>query len=178
MNPAEIENCLGSMSVIVDSREQPSARAKKRYQQFGCPYSRQKIEYGDYTYNFTLPDGRLLWLPGDMIKPSVSIERKMDLGELSNCFTHDRARFKAEFERAILNNASIYLLVEDATWENLINGRYQTQFRPKAFLASMTAWMARYNIRPIFCKSETSGILIREILYRELKERLEGGVYG
>ena len=70
------------------------------------------------------------------------------------------------------------MLVENATWENLINGKYDTRFNPKAFLASLTAYMARYNIKPVFCKAETSGKLIKEILYRELKERLERGEYG
>lgn len=178
MERLEIEACLDSMSVFVDTREQPSVRAKRRYADFGCPWERRKLDYGDYTYNFILPNGRLLWLPSDEIKPSVSIERKMGLEELSTCFTRDRKRFEAEFERAVLNNATVYLLVENATWENLINGKYDTRFNPKAFLASLTAYMARYNIKPVFCKAETSGKLIKEILYRELKERLEHGEYG
>ena len=49
---------------------------------------------------------------------------------------------------------------------------------PEAFKASLTAWMARYNAKVIFCRQETSGTLIKEILFRELKERLERGEYG
>jgi hypothetical protein len=44
-------------------------------------------------------------------------------------------------------------------------------------MASITAWMARYDCKVIFCKQEISGALIKEILYRELKERLERGDY-
>ena len=43
---------------------------------------------------------------------------------------------------------------------------------------AVTAWLVRYNANLIFCKEETSGRLIREILYRDLKERLENGEYG
>lgn len=178
MDKLEIEDCLASISVCVDTREQPSARARRRYQDFGCPWERRKLEYGDYTYNFMLPDGRPLWLPSAKISPPVSIERKMGLEELSTCFTRDRARFKAEFERAKLENASIYLLVENASWEHILNGKYDTKLNPKAFTASITAYMARYGVKLIFCKAETSGKLIKEILYRELKERLERGDYG
>lgn len=178
MTTFEIEDCLRSIEVLTDSREQPSVRAKRRYADFGCPYRRQKLEYGDYTYNFTLPDGRPLWLPSARVVPSVSIERKMGLEELSMCFTKDRKRFAAEFDRAKENGASMYLLVENATWENLINGKYDTKLNPKAFMASLAAFMARYDLKPVFCKSETSGKLIKEILYRELKERLERGEYG
>ena len=72
----------------------------------------------------------------------------------------------------------MYLLVEDATCENLINGKYATRYNPKAYFASITAWQARYGIKTIFCKSETSGKIIKEILYRELKEKLEQGFYN
>ncbi len=47
-----------------------------------------------------------------------------------------------------------------------------------AFLASVMAFMIRYNMNLIFCKEETSGDLIKEILYRDLKERLERGEFG
>lgn len=167
MEILEIESCLNSMTVLIDTREQPSERAKKRYQSFQCSFKRQKLDFGDYSATF--------WLNNSEIQIPVAIERKMNLEELSSCFTHDRRRFKAEFERAKEAGATMYLLVENATWENLINGKYKTQYNPKAFLASITAWSVRYNIKLIFCKSETSGKLIAEILYREMKERLERG---
>ena len=59
MNHFEIDDCLKSMQIIVDSNEQPSKRAKKRYEAFECPYVRQKIDYGDYTYNFMFPNGKM-----------------------------------------------------------------------------------------------------------------------
>lgn len=177
MNNFEIDDCLKSMQIIVDSNEQPSKRAQRRYDSFGAPYRVQKIDYGDYTYNFTLPNGKNLYGTEERIYPTVSIERKADLTELSQCLCQSRDRFEREFKRAQEHGASMYLLVEDATWENLINGKYGTKFNPKAYLASMAAWISRYNIKPIFCKAETSGRLIKEILYRELKERLERGEY-
>jgi len=170
MHPAEIEACLDSMVVLVDTREQPSDRAKKRYETFGVPWKRQKLDYGDYSAEFTISNAPIM--------VNAVIERKMNLDELATCFTRDRKRFKAEFERAVLDNASVYLMVEDASWENLINGRYRSKFNPTAFLASITAWMVRYNLKVIFCKHETSGRLIKEILYREMKQELESGRYG
>lgn len=78
-----------------------------------------------------------------------------------------------EFERAANAGAKIYLLVEGASWEDAFAGKYRSKMDPKAFIASLTAWLARYNCQLLFCKSDTSGRLIREILYRETKERLE-----
>lgn len=171
MEGFEIDDCLKSMIILIDTREQPSERADKRYKSFDCPYRRQKLDFGDYSAAFILPDGSERVL-------NVAIERKMNLEELSGCLTQQRVRFKAEFERAKEANASVYLLIEDATWENLINGRYKTKFHPKAFFGSITSWIARYDLKPIFCKNETSGKIIKEVLFRELKERLERGEYG
>lgn len=188
MQRLEIEHCLETMSILVDSAEQRTERAVKRYSAFTVPYRFQKIDFGDYTYNFQLPNGSELWEIGARVFPSVTIERKMNLEELSRCFTEKRDpksadlgvrnRFEREFVRASENNASVYLLIEDGSWEKLINGKYDTLYNPKAFLASFTAWMARYGYKPIFVKKELSGKLIQEILYRELKERLERGEYG
>lgn len=171
MTVFEQENCLKSMTIIVDTREQQSDRAKKRYEAFSVPYRRQKLDFGDYSACFMMPDGNEQTI-------NAAIERKANLEELSACFTRDRRRFQNEFERAKIAEASMYLLVENASWENLMNGKYDTGFNPKAFMASMTAWIVRYDIKPVFCKSESSGKIIKEILYRELKERLERGEYG
>ena len=177
MERLQIESCLNSMIICIDNREQPSERAKRRYSAFECPYRRQTLDYADYTYSFIKPDGSEFYLPDERIKGEVVIERKMNLDELAGCFTHDRKRFEAEFERIKGSNAKVYLLVEDATWEMLINGHYRSRLNPKAFKASLTAYMARYDVSVIFCKHETSGGLIYEVLRRELKERLENGFY-
>jgi len=165
MEGYEIEEILQSMVILVDTREQPSARAEKRYKSFSAPYRRQKLDFGDYSAAYQIgEEERLL---------NVAIERKMNLEELSGCFTQSRDRFEREFERAKASGAKMYLLVENANWENLINGRYNTKYNPIAFFATICAWMARYNIIPIFCKAETSGRIINQILYRELKEVLK-----
>jgi hypothetical protein len=43
---------------------------------------------------------------------------------------------------------------------------------PQALVASLLAFLSRYNCQLIFCKPETSGKLIHDILYREMKENL------
>ena len=169
---------LKHFTVLVDTREQPSKRADKRYEAFGSPYERAKLDCGDYTYNAILPDGSTIHDPTKNVIPLVAVERKMSLDELAQCFTHDRQRFKREFERAQAHGCRIYLLCENSTWENLINGKYRSKFNPKAFIASIIAWQIRYDMQLLFCKEETSGTLIKEILYRDLKERLENGEFG
>lgn len=177
MQPIDIENTLESMVVLVDSREQPTERAKKRYKAFGIPYKRVTLSYGDYSYNAKLPSGKWIFDENETIKPLLAMERKMNLDELANCFCSGRDRFEREFKRAKENGARIFLVIENGSWEHLLNGKYRSHMNHNAFLASLAAWIIRYDLQLIFCKEEISGILIREFLYRDLKERLEKGEF-
>lgn len=168
VNPFDLNDALDSMVVLIDTREQPTMQAKRRYEQFGVPYERHKLDFGDYSAKFTLPDDKVFTLENIAV-----VERKMNLDELCMCFCQQRGRFEREFERIKAAGAKCYLLVENATWEKSYNGQYRSQMRPNSLVASILAFCARYNAVPIFCKAETSGKVIHDILYREGKEALE-----
>ena len=173
----EQREVLRSFEILIDTREQPTERSERRYKAFNAPYSRATLDYGDYTYNAVLPDRKPIHDESETVKPLCTVERKMNLDELAGCYTRSRQRFQREFERAQANGCRICLICENANWENLLNGKYRSKFHPNAFMASEIAWMIRYNANVIFCKEETSGTLIKEILYRDLKERLESGYF-
>ena len=177
MNQLEIEEALSTFRIIVDTREQATPKAIERYKSFGVPYERGTWSFGDYCGAITV-NGSSSCDTSSTIKAACVIERKMSLDELATCFTRGRDRFRREMERATINGSSIYLLVENATYEAIIHHRYRSKYHPNAFLASLAAWTVRYNFCPIFCKADTSGTLIKEILYRDMKERLERGEYG
>lgn len=167
LNPFDFSDALDSMTVVVDTREQPTSQARKRYQAIGVPIERRKLDFGDYSAFFKAGDTVL-----DLSDKAV-IERKMNLDELAMCFTSQRGRFEREFERIKASGAKCYLLVENASWEKVYNGKYRSKMHPNAMIASILAFSARYNAVPIFCTPEMSGKLIHDILYREGKERLE-----
>ena len=106
-----------------------------------------------------------------------AIERKMNLDELAGCFTHDRERFEREFQRASDAGAKMVLIVENASYENLLNHKYRSKFHPEAFIASLVAWEIRYGFHVVMCKEETTPKIIYEWCKRDLKERLERGDY-
>ena len=177
MDHFEIKEILDTFRIIADTREQDTADARKRYAAFGVPVIRATLDYGDYAGQVTLPSGDLLDT-SSRLKPRCVVERKMSLDELAGNLTRGRARFEREFNRALGADARVFLLVEGATWESLLNHRYRSRFSVNAFKASLVAFMIRYNITPVFCKAPTSAELIREILYRDIKERLERGEFG
>lgn len=177
MDTFELNDVLASFSIIVDRREQNTPRLKERCESFGVPWNRSTLNYGDYAANVII-NGIPVYDVAKTVFPRTVIERKYSLDELAMCFTRGRDRFRREFERASANSAKIYLLVENASWEAIINHRYRSRYNERAFLASITAWCVRYGAVPIFCKHTTSGALIKELLYRDIKERLERGEYG
>lgn len=169
MTHFELDRCLESMVLLVDTREQPTERLRRRLADTGLPHVRRKLDVGDYSVMCSLPDGGEL----DFSSRAV-IERKMNLDELCACFGRERPRFEREFERAAQAGCRIYLLVEGGSWEKAYSGKYRSLLTPQALVASIDAFRARYGMQIDFCKAETTGKLIRDILYRELKEHLQG----
>ena len=167
MTPFELQKTLDSMVLLVDSREKPTAEAKKRWESFGVPYRIHGLRSGDYTAEFVLPNGETFSLENHAV-----IERKLGISEICGNFCQNRARFIREFERIKEAGAKAYLVIEGASWEAIYNHRYHSKMSPQALVASLTAWMARYNAHIIFCRAETFPKLCREILYREAKEIL------
>ena len=167
MNNFDLEKTLSTMTIICDSREKPTADAKKRWESFGVPYRIQALKSGDYTSEFVLPSGKVFSLENICV-----IERKMSVDEICGNFCQNRARFIREFERIKEAGAKAYVIVEGASWEAIYNHRYLSKMSPQALVASLTAWMVRYNAHIIFCKADTFPKLCREILYREAKEIL------
>lgn len=163
MHPVEVKSALESMVCLVDTREQDTPRLRARLKDMGCQWERKKLDFGDYSVKCDILD----------LSGNVTVERKMDLDELCNCYCKDRKRFEREFERAKQSGAKVYLLVEDGSWEDAYSGKYRSRMSPESLVASIQAWLARYNCQVIFCQPQTTGRLIRDILYRELKEALE-----
>lgn len=178
MRPKDIKAVLSSMTVLVDSREQNTERARWRYASIGLPVERCTLDYGDYSYNATLPDGRRIYDLAERVRPAVSVERKMNLDELAGCFGASRERFEREFERAKDAGAQMWLLVEGGSWEGIYDHRYKSRMTSASMAGSIFAFCERYNLRLVFCSERTTGRIVRGILTRNLEDRLRAGDYG
>ena len=165
MHPSEIEQCLDSLVCLIDTREQPTQKLEMRIRQIGYPIERIALNVGDYSAKLQLPNGEWKQLP-------VAIERKYDLAELCMCYCSQRKRFVKEFERAKIAQIKTYMLIEGATWEKIYSHAYRSKMLPQSLVGSILAWLSRYNCVLLFCRAETSGALIRDILWYESREML------
>lgn len=168
MNIPEIESAVSHSILLVDTREHQTEALQQRLLSTELPWRREKLDVGDYSAVVQTEHGEI------SLSSKFAIERKMSLEELSSCFCQQRQRFEREFERAKLAGTKLYLLIENGAYEKILNWEYGTQMHPNALLASLFAFMARYNCQVIFCLPKATGRLIREIVRREAYEALLG----
>lgn len=174
MNIPEIESALDHITLIVDTREHQTEALNRRIAETGLPFRREKLCVGDYSATVRTDFEEI------PLTEVFAIERKMSIEELSSCFCQQRQRFVREFERARAAHIKLYLLIENCTYERIITGKYNTHMAPNALLASLFAFLARYDCQVILCTPKTTGRIIREIARQEartflFRHHLDGG---
>ena len=65
------------MVVLVDTREQDTARLRVRLKDMKCEYERCKLDFGDYSAKIPIN--------GEWYTLNIAVERKMNLDELAQC---------------------------------------------------------------------------------------------
>ena len=167
MSPAETERTLKTITLLVDTREQPTERYKSRMKAVGFPYRREKLDFGDYSAEYTLGDEVI------SLKNSIVIERKMSLDEICGNFTRGRERFKHEFERAIKSGAKVHLIIENGSYEKVIAGDYRSKLNANSLYSSLIAFCDRYNITIHFCTEKTTPSLIHKLIFHHIRNELQ-----
>lgn len=161
----EIKETLKRICVLCDTREQRNEHIVEYFQKRNIPYQSKKINTGDYSFSVDNMD----------FSDEVVVEKKKDLDEIAGNFTVGRNRFENEFLRAKAHGIKIFLLIENSSWQDIKSHNYVSRLSPKALMASLLAWQARYGITIIFCRSSESAEIIYATFYYWLKERLENG---
>lgn len=165
-NKKQTDAIIDDMVVIVDTREQKYKHITDYLDKIDVEWIRDTVGVGDYT--FRLPSYPELELDGLFL-----VERKGSLDELAGNFTNGRARFAREFER-MTEGQSIHLVLEDFTWRKCLAGSYRSKFNPNAFKASLIAWSIKYDFKVWNVTKQDSGVIIYELLKKELEQALEG----
>lgn len=131
----------------MDSREKSANHLFKYWDNHKIEYETTALPSGDYSFKLkAIPE---LGIMEDMyFYNDIVLERKNSLEELSGCFAQTRERFNDEWSRCYAKQK--YLLIENATYEDLINGRYDTQYSSKSFLGSLHSFNAKYDLQVMF----------------------------
>lgn len=162
----EKEELIKSLVVLVDRREKVNEHIIEWFDKKKIPYKNKSLECGDYS--FYLPANEKLHIPADLyFDHEVTLERKGSLEELSGNMTKDRARIEKEFALAPKNKI---LLIENASYEDIVEGNYDTEYNRKSFLGTLHSWYYKYNLPFFFLKNNKySGLFIYMYFQHYLK---------
>lgn len=165
----EMREIIKSLVVLADTREQENQSiidflSKKKVQ-----VKSKKLDFGDYS--FFVPKNENLSINREIyFDKEIVIERKGSLSELAGNLTKDRERFEKELIRK--KDAKMHLLIEGGDWQKINEGLYRSEYKPQSFLATLYAYMARYNINIDFTTKELAGQFIYSTFYYYLREYL------
>ena len=161
---AELKDALKDLTIICDTREQ-DAHCEEWFKKNGVKCKVRKLDTGDYSA-----------MIGDLsLEETVAVERKHNLDEICGNFTAERERFEREFLRAKAYGIKMYLIVENASWADVIIGNYRSRLPAKSLLASLLSWQVRFNVTVIFCEPQNTPKLIHGIFYYAAREQLLHG---
>ena len=160
----ELTDILSRLTVITDTREQENAHVLKYLDGKKIPHILRKLDIGDYSAQ----------LDDMTFERDIIVERKHNLDEICGNLTADRDRFEREFLRATAYGTKVYLLIENATWDDVFLHNYRSKLSEKSLAASLLSWSARFNVTVLFVNSGNSGRIIHGILYYYTREKLLG----
>ncbi len=167
MTPSEMEKILKhNITLIYDTREHQTNALFERLKATEFTYRRECLKFGDYTAEYK-KDGKVYNLQNEIV-----IERKMSLDEICGNFTKGRPRFEREFERAINAGAKVHLIIENGSYEKIINEKYRSKMKSDSLYSSLIAFCDRYNITIHFCEPDTTPTLMRKIFYHHIRNKL------
>lgn len=167
----EIKELVKSMVILVDTREQQAEHITRWLDTNKIVWESKKLEAGDYSCY--LPAAPSMGIHRNIyFTDIVAIERKASLNELSSNLTSDRNRIEDEFLRA---KGKIYLLIENADYSYLVEHKYMGKYNPKAFIATLSTFEARYGIQTVYMlNSLYSASFIYNTLAYHVRHYLKG----
>lgn len=144
---SEQNKLLKSIVMIVDTNEKVNSHITDYFDKHKIPYINRSVDSGDYC--FYLPKNEELAIFKDIyFTNNIIIERKRDLQELASCFSQTRTRFESEFLRSPAQKK--YLLIENATYGDIINHKYPNEYSVKSYLGSLHSFNMKYDLEIIF----------------------------
>lgn len=142
----ELKTLLNSIVILVDTREKRWEHIKNYFDNNSIAYKTKALDTGDYS--FMLPSNKTLNIDRDIyFDKQIIVERKGSLEELSGNLTKERDRFEKELSLAPGNKV---LIIENASYKDLVNGNYRTEYKQASFWASLFTFYHRYSIPFVF----------------------------
>lgn len=143
----EQKKLLNSITIIVDKQEKVNNHITEYFDKHKIPYINRSLDSGDYSF-FLPKDEELAILKDWYFTDNIIIERKNSCEELAGSLSQSRDRFEDEFLRSKADKK--YLLIENANYQDVVNGNYNTKYNSKSYLGSIHSFNHKYNLEIVF----------------------------
>lgn len=165
---AEEKELLDSIVILVDTREKVNEHIIEYFDKHHIKYKKKALKNGDYS--FLLPQNDKLGIFRDTyFNDEIFVERKASLEELSGNLSTKRADFEEEL--AVAKAKKKYLLIENANYEDIVNGKYNTKYNKKSYLGSIHSFNHKYNLEIVFMPNNVySPIFIYGVMQYYLRD--------
>lgn len=168
---SEINKIIKSIVILVDTREKVNSHILMWLKHNKINYISYGLSFGDYS--FMIPKNDNLGILEDIyFNDDIAIERKANAEEISGNFTENRERFEREFERG---NGKIRLLIEDTSYSNICDHKYNTKTTVNSFISSLHSFQEYYNTPFMFTEKKDSGVYIYNTFKYYIKNILKNG---
>lgn len=169
---SEITALLKTMTLVIDSRENVNQHITNYLTKHKIPFKKQKLDAGDYS--ILLPANQELNIPRDIYyTDEIAFERKNSLEEISSNLTTGRTQFESELLR---NKCKFFtVIIEDGSFDKIVNEDYTTKYDKKSFLATLATFKMRYGIHIEFISKEEIAAHMCRQFYYFLREQLKNG---
>lgn len=157
------------LTILYDSREKEVSHLLTFWLENDINFAKKKLDYGDYTFGI-IEDGEKKNFENEII-----LERKNSIEEITQNFTEHRARFAKEFEKGVNNNCQMHIMIEDGSWEDIIEGNYESELNSKSFIASLLTFLQRYGIYIHMVEKDSVAEWMYNLFYYYRREQLKNG---
>lgn len=146
----EYEALIKDMTILYDTREQENGHILDWLNKKQIQTERRALQLGDYCFR----------IGKDWYVDELFIERKNSLDELAQSILSER--FQREIKLASVKPVK-YLIVENGSWEDILNHEYRSLYNPKAFWNTLYTYTTKFNVQIIFAPTELLGQIIFSI---------------
>ena len=137
----EYESLIKDMTVLYDTREQENSHIIDWLSKKHIQSDRRALKLGDYSFR----------IGNEWYVDEVFIERKNSLDELAQSILSER--FHREMKLASTKQNK-YLIIENGSWEDILEHNYQSKYDPKAFWNTLHTFESEYDLKIKFIKNK------------------------
>lgn len=170
MNDSNIKKIFTDYTYILVDKREKKLHIKETYDKLNIHNEFRNLDYGDYS--IVIKPNPIMKNTEEMVF-SISVERKASLDELAGNLTKGKARFFREMERCKKDGGLMVIMIEDATYMDIIQHNYKSELKPKSFLALLHTIYTRYGIPFVFVEKEVSSLYVYNILKYYVREYLK-----